>query len=330
MVSTNRYREREKKNQVAKIKPTIADLFIKHKDQIAMALPQHLTADRMTRLVMTEIRKTPKLGLCDPYSLLGAVVQASQLGLEVGSFLGHVHLIPFENKAKGISEVQIIIGYKGLIDLVRRSGDLADIFAETIHKNDEFKYELGLRKTLMHCPAFGNRGELIGAYAVAHLKDGSTPFVVLHKEEIDKVAKTFGPWKTHYEEMAKKTAVRRLFKWLPMSVDKPQVRRAIELEEREEQSIDMTDSVDVLLETGIINELPPSHEEITDPKIFELRNKLEKHLVEAMALGFDPMEFFSQEKDDLLSTIKTQDQCMQIVKTINEWKSKNNKEKEKK
>jgi hypothetical protein len=129
--------------------------------------------------------------------------------------------------------------------------------------------------------------------------------------------------------MSKKTAVRRLFKWLPMSVEKSEIRKAIELEEREEQSIDMTDSIDVLLEAKIINELPPSHEEITDPKIFELRNKLEKHLVEAMALGFDPMEFFSQEKDDLLNSIKTQEQCMSVVKTITEWKSKN-KEKEKK
>jgi recombination protein RecT len=92
--------------------------------QMQRALPSHLTAERMARIALTEVRRVPKLALCDQNSFMGAIMTCCQLGLEPGSALGHAYLIPFENTKKRIVEVQLILGYKGMIDLARRSGQI--------------------------------------------------------------------------------------------------------------------------------------------------------------------------------------------------------------
>ena len=98
----------------------IRALLEKSKGQIAMALPKHLNADRIVRVAMTSVQRTPELLKCDPISLVAAVIQSSQLGLEPDGILGHAYLIPFNNTKKGRMEVQFIPGYKGLIDLAIR------------------------------------------------------------------------------------------------------------------------------------------------------------------------------------------------------------------
>jgi len=215
-------------NQVAnQPKPqTIEDYMKKMAPAMSQALPKHMDIDRLTRLAMTTIRTTPALKDADVGSLLGAVMQAAQLGLEPG-LMGHCYLLPFNNKNKGIKEVQFIIGYKGMIDLARRSGHIKSIYAHAVYSNDEFDYELGLESKLVHKPTMDpDKGEFIGAYAVAHFKDGGYQFEFMSKADIEKrkgrskaANSKFSPWTSDYEEMAKKTVVRHMWKYLPISVE---------------------------------------------------------------------------------------------------------------
>ncbi|WP_281659103.1 recombination protein RecT [Halobacillus sp. Cin3] len=202
---------------------TIQAYLKKMGPEFERALPKHMDADRLGRIAMTTIRQNPKLLECSIPSLMGAVMQAAQLGLEPG-LIGHCYLVPFYNGKMKETDVQFIIGYKGMIDLARRSGHIESIYAHTVHENDEFEYELGLHPKLIHKPSTGDRGEMTFVYSVAHFKDGGYQFEVFSQNDVDKVkerskAGKFGPWQTDYEEMAKKTVIRRMFKYLPISVE---------------------------------------------------------------------------------------------------------------
>ena len=197
------------------------------KAQIQAALPKHMTPERMARIVTTEIRKNQGLVKCDRNSFLGAVIQCAQLGLEPGNSLGHAYILPYGKQA------QLIVGYRGMIDLARRSGQIVSISARTVREGDEFAYEYGLHENLTHKPSEEESDQISYVYAVAKLRDGGVQFEVMSKAQIEKVreqskAKDSGPWKTHWEEMAKKTVIRRLFKYLPVSVE---IQRAVTLDE---------------------------------------------------------------------------------------------------
>lgn len=126
------------------------------------------------RIALTEIRKVPKLADCDQTSFLGAIMQCAQLGLEPGGALGHAYLIPFENRRKNITEVQFVVGYRGMLDLARRSGQIVSIEARPVYERDHFHVAFGLEPSLKHEPNWdaADRGELKFVYAVAKLKDG--------------------------------------------------------------------------------------------------------------------------------------------------------------
>ncbi|MCO6551116.1 MAG: recombination protein RecT [Gilliamella sp.] len=222
---------------------TLAELVNspKIKNQLAMALPKHMNPDRMARIVTTEIRKTPALANSNIQSFLGAVVQCSQLGLEPGGALGHAYLLPFGNgKADdGKSNVQLIIGYRGMIDLARRSGQIISISARIVRDGDDFHYEYGLNEVLKHTPKADESAPITYVYAVARLKDGGSQFEVMTFNQIESVRKQSkagdkGPWMTHWEEMAKKTVIRRLFKYLPVSIE---IQQAVILDEKAEAGI---------------------------------------------------------------------------------------------
>ena len=204
---------------------TIFDLIQLSKKQFNNALPQHINTDRFVRIAITTIRLNPKLAKCNPESLIGALMVSAQLGLEPGT-LGQCYLIPFENKKAGTVECQFQIGYKGLIELLRRSGQLSDIYSYTVYENDDFNIEYGLSRTLVHKPNFTDRGEIKGFYAVAILKDGAKAFeymtkdeVVKHEEKYRKGSYKNDVWNKNFEEMAQKTVVKKLLKWLPVSVE---------------------------------------------------------------------------------------------------------------
>jgi recombination protein RecT len=245
---------------IAKARPTtIAGLLTDPtiKAQMAMALPKHMTSDRLARIALTEVRKTPALGKCDQASFLGAIMQCAQLGIEPGSALGHAYLLPFDNRKKGITEVQFILGYRGMIDLARRSGQILSIEARAVYTADKFHVSLGLNPDLTHEPDWEaeDRGPLRFVYAVAKLRDGGTQFEVMSRADIEKVrqksrAGQSGPWVDHYEEMAKKTVIRRLFKYLPMSIE---MAGAVEQDERIDINLPQDNPLTIDAETGEID-----------------------------------------------------------------------------
>ena len=250
---------------------TIAAYLKRMGPEIEKALPKHMDADRMARIALTTIRTNPKLLECSVPSLLGAVMQAAQLGLEPG-LIGHCYLVPFKNGKTGQSEVQFIIGYKGMIDPARRSGNIESIYAHAVYANDTFEYEYGLHPKLVHKPAMTDRGEFIGAYAVAHFKDGGYQFEFMPKEEIEKRRKrskaaNAGPWVTDYEEMAKKTVIRHMWKYLPISIEIQQqaaqdevVRKDVTAEPEPVEYIE-AEAFEVPT-TGDVNAEAPQQEEI--------------------------------------------------------------------
>lgn len=226
-------------------KPTTIHGFLEsYKGEIQRALPKHMTADRMARIALTEFRKVPALMKCEPASLFGAVIQCAQLGLEPGGALGHAYLIPFENRKRGTTEVQFIVGYRGMIDLARRSGQIVSLEAHPVYEGDTFECELGLDSKLRHIPDWQNPNrtkdeKLQFVYAVAKLKDGGTQFEVMSRAEVDGIrgrsrAASAGPWVTDYAAMALKTVIRRLFKYLPVSIE---MQQAVGLDEQAEAGI---------------------------------------------------------------------------------------------
>lgn len=206
---------------------SVRGIFDLYREQISQAIPKHLTTDRVIQLATTLISRSPELAECSTESLLGSVMQASILGFEPVAALGQCYLIPFNNKKTGKREVQFIIGYRGMIDLARRSDQLKDIYAQCVYAADQFDYEFGLEPKLTHKPALDKRGELTHVYAVAHFTNGGYAFEVMSKYDVEKIRKTsqagnsqYSPWNSgFYDEMAKKTVIRRLFKMLPVSVD---------------------------------------------------------------------------------------------------------------
>jgi recombination protein RecT len=203
-----------------------------------------MEGDRLARVALTEIRRAPALAKCDPASLLGAIMTCAQVGLEPGGPLGHAYLVPFENRRAGRTEVQFILGYRGMIELARRSGQIQSIEARAVYEGDQFDVKLGLDSDLTHVPDFENPNrtqseKLRFGYAVAKLKDGGVQFEVMSRRELEAVraqskAGTIGPWQTHYEAMALKTVIRRLFKYLPISIE---LATAVEQDERAELGI---------------------------------------------------------------------------------------------
>lgn len=209
-----------KKGTLAGLKHTdIQTVLTGMRAQIAQALPKHLTAERIIQMSTTLISKNPKIAECTAQSIVGAVMEASILGFKPADSLGQCYFVPYGGK------VQFQIGYKGWIDLARRSGQIKTIYAYVVREGDDFHYELGLEPALKHSPKAGPDARMTHVYAVAHYKDGGHSFVVLTREEVEKrrmrnafqKANPSGAWATDYEEMAKAKAIKALAKYMPLS-----------------------------------------------------------------------------------------------------------------
>jgi recombination protein RecT len=195
--------------------------------QVAAALPAHLKPERFIRVALTAMLKTPGLADCDKGSFFQALLNLSSFGLEPDG--RHAHLIPFNNRKRGIVECQLILDYKGLVALAYRSGAISNIHADVVRENDVFEYNMG--EVTAHKINFREpRGNIYAVYAVATFKDGTKKCEVMSCEEVESVRKRSragesGPWVTDWAEMAKKTVFRRLSKWLPFS---PEFHDALE------------------------------------------------------------------------------------------------------
>lgn len=217
--------QRAAENKPVSGRKTIQGLMKSMEHEIAKALPSMLTAERFMRMVLTAASTTPKLYECTPESFLAAAMQAAQLGVEPNTPIGQAYLIPYYNKNKGALECQFQLGYKGMTDLAYRSGQVSLIQAHTVHEHDEFEYQFGLDPKLEHKPARTNRGSPIYYYAMFKTKDGGYGFEVMSFEEVSEHAKRYskaynsGPWKTNFDEMAKKTVLKRCLKYAPLKTE---------------------------------------------------------------------------------------------------------------
>ena len=192
---------------------------------IKKALPSVITPERFTRMVLSALSATPKLAECSPQSFLAAMMTAAQLGVEPNTALGQAYLLPYRNH--GNMECQFQLGYKGLIDLAYRSGEVSVIQAHTVYENDVFEYELGMDPKLRHVPAKADRGEAVAYYAMFKTKDGGYGFEVMSVDDVQRHAqrysKSYGngssPWRSNFDEMAKKTVLKRALKYAPLKSD---------------------------------------------------------------------------------------------------------------
>jgi len=193
--------------------------------QLENALPKHLGVDRFVRSAMNEFRLNPTLQQCSVPSVLGFFMQAAMTGLEPGAVLGQCYAVPFRNKKTGQMEAQFIIGYRGMLSIARRSGEVLSVDAQIVHEKDDFELWYGIEQKLVHKPYIdGNPGEMRGAYCVVRFRDGSYQYKFMPKYEIDQhrarsKASSSGPWVTDYLEMCKKSVFRSMFKWLPISIE---------------------------------------------------------------------------------------------------------------
>lgn len=206
---------------------SITDLIKAMEPDIKKALPSVLTPERFTRMALNAIHMNPKLQECTQMSFIAALMNSAQLGLEPNTPLGQAYLIPYSNRKTGVLECQFQIGYKGMIDLVYRNDSVQTIQAQTVYANDEFDYELGLTPRLYHKPTLDNRGDIRLFYAMFRLNNGGYAFEVMSKEAIVAYAQkysqglqsNYSPWKTNFEDMAKKTVIKKVLKFAPLKSD---------------------------------------------------------------------------------------------------------------
>lgn len=208
--------------------------------EIARALPRHLTAERLARVALTQMRVVPGLAQCEPLSILAAVFQAAQLGLEPG-VLGQCYILPYQDRKTGRKVAQFLIGYQGYLTLAYRSGALQSLTVRAVYAGDEFAVDLGLEEALHYRPAPDAQRDpthLQSVFLVVRYKDGGHYLDVMWRDEIEahrrrSPAADRGPWVTDYEMMARKTIIRRAWRYLPLAVeDRTLLARAAAAEER--------------------------------------------------------------------------------------------------
>lgn len=243
----------------AKEQHPILALLDQNKDKLNAVATKTLNAERMIRVVAGSLARTPKLANCEPWSVVIAVSKAMQLGLEPSGLSGQAYLVPFWNKNTSRDEAQLIVGYKGMIDMARRSGHVSTIHSTLVYEGEHFKETGGIDPMIEHeidrsKNVSRSEEDIIAAYAVAKFKDGGYQFEVMSREEIDGIKnmsqagrKDYGPWAEHYGQMARKTVIRRLCNYLPMS---PEDMRIVgQLDEVEAGRVTMTQTD----ELGIID-----------------------------------------------------------------------------
>lgn len=229
------------------------DKYLSARDSlIASTLPatMKVTPERIRKIVLSAVASTPALAQCTPESIFAAVHKSVQLGLEPCSPLGHSYLVPFKNK--GVYEATLIVGYKGLIALARRSGEIESVSVRVVREGDKFHVSYGIHESLEHTPDLGMGGKPTHYYCVIRYKGGGTSFEVLTKAMVDKFrarsrASDSGPWVTDYDAMAMKTAVKQAMRTAPLTTD---LADAVETD-------DANDLIDVTPRQSPMTALPP-------------------------------------------------------------------------
>ena len=244
--------------QLATLKQTLTSEAMR--EQFARSLPSHLTPERFARIAITALTRTPKLLDCTPESLMRCLLDLSAFGLEPDG--RRAHLIPYKDQCT------LVIDWKGLAELAMRSGVIAKLHADVVCENDTFEYNLGA--ITCHKIDFRKpRGEVYAAYALAQTKTGEVFVSVLSKDEVEAVRKrsrsgTSGPWVSDWNEMAKKTAFRRLSKWLPLSAE---FRDAQEKDDEMEREVRDVTPIPTASASKLFKSTPAALTEAVEPEL---------------------------------------------------------------
>jgi len=240
----------------------VSELFSLYRSQIAAVVPSVITPDRLIQVATSLVTRNPEIAACTTGSIIGALLQSAILGLDMTPSLQYVYFIPYNNSKIGMKEVQFQIGYRGLLELLRRSGQVETAYSYVVYDNDKFDFELGLFPRIVHVPAKRDRGELCYVYAVIKFKDGGYIFEVMSKQDVEHVrsrSKTYmkdiTPWKTDPAEMWRKTVLKRLCKYAPVSIESTTLAQQLSADE----GIINADKIDLTTK-----ELPIEHVDYTD------------------------------------------------------------------
>lgn len=198
------------------IQAIVTDSF---KKSISLVAPSGYKIDpeRVIKLVKMAADKAPALYACSPKSFMYSVIAACQLGLEINGPLGECYLVPFGK------DCTLVIGYRGIIGLMHRTGLIKSISAYCVYEKDAFEIEYGTTPRISHMPCITEEpGAVIGVYAVVTLPDGATQFDYMRIDEVLRIKErsrsgSSGPWVKDFNEMARKSVVKRLSKYIPMS-----------------------------------------------------------------------------------------------------------------
>jgi recombination protein RecT len=242
---------------------TLRDQIMQMESQFALAMPKGMEAAQLVRDALTALKQTPKLAEATPQSVLGALMTCAQLGLRPG-VLGHAWVLPYWDSKSRSFVAQLIVGYKGYVELAYRSGHIASIIGRTVYEGDTFDVEYGLDDKLVHKPAMkGERTTPIAHYAMVKLANGGRSFWVMTEDEMQAWKKRYaptnksgnivGPWVSDYEAMARKTCLLRLAAWLPKSTE---MAYAIEVDNGVRTNVDPSAS---------LTEVTHRYEQVTDP-----------------------------------------------------------------
>jgi len=203
----------------------------------ASGVPEEAYAKRMARFALTAVSKNPALAECSPASVVGSIIEAAQLKLQVDGFTGQAYIVPYKGKAT------LQVGYKGLLALARRSGNVKSIRAEPVYVADEFKVRLGTEGSITHVPDFAKpraATDVVLFYAVIEYASGGYEFEVMTREDVNAIqrlskARGDSPWQNHWVEMGRKTVLKRLLKKADLAVDDA---RAVHAEDNHQEDYD--------------------------------------------------------------------------------------------
>lgn len=260
-----------------------ADILRSQWGKIEAVSANRQNSDRLFQMTVSAVNHNPKLLECDMVTLLSCVMRCSALGVEPSDVdgLGRAYILPFYNGKRKITEATFILGYKGMIDLARRSGEIKDIAARAVYEGDEFEVEFGLEEKLRYVPKAPQRtpDKLTHVYLLANYTNGGHHIEVMTRDEVEAVRKRSkssknGPWVTDYDAMAKKTVLRRAWPWLPISTE---AQGAVNFDETT-GGFEETLRAPVIDETPEVEEIP--QEEPPAPEV-------EPEIVEDVASGQD-------------------------------------------
>ena len=218
----------------ASSQPSFGEQLQRYMPRLSQVMPRNVSPERFYQLAVSAYNSVPKLSQCSMQSILSSLMRCASLGLEPDAVdgLGRMYVVPRYNSKTRAMEATTVLGYKGMLELARRSGGLSDISARAVYEGDSFDYEFGLDERLSHVPSPEPKEgrELAYVYCVARFRDGGHYIDVMSRSEVDAVRRRFhtgrdgkledfGPWATDYESMARKTVLRRAFPYLPVSAE---------------------------------------------------------------------------------------------------------------